>query len=213
MHSKTLALYKLIGTLAGQYFDVETGLHYNYHRYYDPQTGRYITPDPIGLAGGVNLFAYSYNNPLNLIDPWGLYPGQMPPSPPGYNPDTWATKANPNGKWEVYDPDTGKRWVAHPEDEKHWRHWDDPDKKGPDKRWPRNSKKKWPGQKRDAYGEQSDCDPSGEEAEWEPPLDEFHRLDPFGRVVPFDQPIFIYPVPHSPVPPVFAPRGIPVPVY
>lgn len=124
-----LPLQISIGILAGQYFDQETGLHYNYHRYYDPATGRYLTPDPIGLAGGVNLFAYSYNNPLNLIDPWGLYPGQMPPSPPGYNPDTWATKANPNGKWEVYDPDTGKRWVAHPEDEKHWRHWDDPDKK------------------------------------------------------------------------------------
>jgi RHS repeat-associated protein len=40
----------------GQYYDTETGLHYNYFRYYIPQTGRYITPDPIGLEGGVNLF-------------------------------------------------------------------------------------------------------------------------------------------------------------
>jgi len=41
----------------GQYYDSETGLHYNYFRYYNPQTGRYITPDPIGLEGGINLFA------------------------------------------------------------------------------------------------------------------------------------------------------------
>ena len=51
----------------------ETGLHYNYFRYYNPQTGRYITPDPIGLEGGINLFAYVENNPLNWTDPWGLY--------------------------------------------------------------------------------------------------------------------------------------------
>jgi RHS repeat-associated protein len=57
----------------GQYFDAETGLHYNYHRYYDPKTGRYLTPDPIGLWGGVNLFAYTINNPVNLIDPLGLW--------------------------------------------------------------------------------------------------------------------------------------------
>jgi RHS repeat-associated protein len=57
---------------AGQYFDHETGLHYNYHRYYDPQTGRYLTPDPIGLAGGINLFLYANLNPINAIDPLGL---------------------------------------------------------------------------------------------------------------------------------------------
>jgi RHS repeat-associated protein len=56
----------------GQYYDPETGLHYNYFRYYNPQTGRYITPDPIGLEGGINLFTYVGNNPVNRIDPKGL---------------------------------------------------------------------------------------------------------------------------------------------
>jgi len=56
----------------GQYYDPETGLHYNYFRYYNPQTGRYITPDPIGLEGGVNLFTYVEGNPVNGIDTEGL---------------------------------------------------------------------------------------------------------------------------------------------
>jgi RHS repeat-associated protein len=55
----------------GQYYDQETGLHYNYFRYYNPTTGRYITPDPIGLEGGINLFTYAENNPVNYIDPVG----------------------------------------------------------------------------------------------------------------------------------------------
>jgi RHS repeat-associated protein len=57
----------------GQYYDSETGLHYNYFRYYNPQTGRYITPDPIGLEGGINLFVYLRGNPLRWVDPFGLY--------------------------------------------------------------------------------------------------------------------------------------------
>ena len=55
----------------GQYLDRETGLHYNLHRYYDPDVGRFIVTDPIGLAGGLNLYAYA-PNPLKYIDPLGL---------------------------------------------------------------------------------------------------------------------------------------------
>ncbi len=57
----------------GQYFDAETGLHYNWFRYYDPAIGRYLRVDPIGFAGGdVNLYVYVGNNLMNWVDPWGL---------------------------------------------------------------------------------------------------------------------------------------------
>ena len=54
----------------GQYLDRETGLHYNTFRYYDADIGRFISPDPIGLEGGINLGSYS-PNPIGWIDPWG----------------------------------------------------------------------------------------------------------------------------------------------
>ncbi|STQ89885.1 Cell wall-associated polypeptide CWBP200 [Iodobacter fluviatilis] len=55
----------------GQYFDEESGLHYNRHRYYDPEIGRFISSDPIGLEGGLNLHLYALN-PTEWIDPLGL---------------------------------------------------------------------------------------------------------------------------------------------
>lgn len=55
----------------GQYFDAETGLHYNRHRYYNPSTGRFLTPDPVKLVGGLNSYQY-VPNPTGWIDPLGL---------------------------------------------------------------------------------------------------------------------------------------------
>lgn len=60
--------------LPGQLEDPETGLHHNYFRDYDPQIGRYVQKDPIGLDGGINLYAYVGGNPLRFIDPFGLKP-------------------------------------------------------------------------------------------------------------------------------------------
>jgi RHS repeat-associated protein len=55
----------------GQYYDHETGLHYNRHRYYDPVSGRFVSKDPIGLAGGINVYQYA-PNPVGWVDPLGL---------------------------------------------------------------------------------------------------------------------------------------------
>jgi RHS repeat-associated protein len=55
----------------GQYFDSDTGLHQNWFRDYNPKTGRYLEADPIGLAGGLNIYAYVRNDPLIAVDPTG----------------------------------------------------------------------------------------------------------------------------------------------
>lgn len=55
----------------GQYFDNETGFYYNGNRYYVPRLGRYLTSDPIGVAGGVNSYVYVSDNPVNNIDIYG----------------------------------------------------------------------------------------------------------------------------------------------
>ncbi|MCC2961297.1 DUF2235 domain-containing protein [Massilia sp. IC2-278] len=58
--------------LPGQVEDEETGLYYNDHRYYDPRTGRYLSPDPLGLHAAANAYAYVDSNPLKYVDPEGL---------------------------------------------------------------------------------------------------------------------------------------------
>jgi RHS repeat-associated protein len=81
----------------GQTEDAETGLYYNWHRYYDPELGRYVTADPIGLAGGSNLYAYVGGNPVNLKDPSGLDPNNPPicSGPDCVNPPYDPTKDGP----------------------------------------------------------------------------------------------------------------------
>ena len=71
----------------GQQYDGHSGLNYNYFRDYDPQTGRYVESDPIGLEGGLNTYGYVEGNPVNFIDPAGLAKlgGTIaPPCVPGF---------------------------------------------------------------------------------------------------------------------------------
>lgn len=59
--------------LPGQYYDRETGYHYNGARYYDPRSGRYLQPDPMGEAAGAHAYAYTHSDPVNMTDPTGLF--------------------------------------------------------------------------------------------------------------------------------------------
>ncbi|MFK3820562.1 RHS repeat-associated core domain-containing protein, partial [Pseudomonas sp. NPDC089407] len=80
----------------GQYFDFETGLHYNTFRYYDHEVGRFTTQDPVGLSGGNNLYGYVLN-PSNWIDPVGLTPCMGKPS-----------QRSAGGTGAKYDPVNGQ---------------------------------------------------------------------------------------------------------
>ncbi|MBO2925560.1 RHS domain-containing protein, partial [Pseudomonas asiatica] len=80
----------------GQYFDSETGLHYNTFRYYDPEVGRFTIQDPVGLSGGTNLYGYVLN-PTNWIDPAGLTPCMGKPS-----------QRSAGGTGAKYDPVNGQ---------------------------------------------------------------------------------------------------------
>ncbi|EAA5569597.1 RHS repeat protein, partial [Salmonella enterica subsp. enterica] len=120
--------------LPGQYFDDETGLHYNLFRYYAPECGRFVSQDPIGLAGGINLYQYA-PNPLSWIDPLGLtteyksespYHGRKPtydpathhdPSSPDFRGGGSKTTPLPPDAEEVYrravpSDSTGKKWYG-----------------------------------------------------------------------------------------------------
>jgi len=67
----------------GQWFQMEAGLHYNWHRHYDPTIGRYTQPDPLGFVDGPSVFAYARSAPLILTDSLGqAIPPDDPPVPP-----------------------------------------------------------------------------------------------------------------------------------
>lgn len=97
----------------GQYYDAESGLHYNYFRYYDPATGRYMTSDPIGLGGGLNTFGYVGGNPVMDYDIFGLcsYWGMNCIDP---NPESLGDAiSDPNGNvWPGHEPQDGKCSVS-----------------------------------------------------------------------------------------------------
>ena len=87
----------------GQYYDEESGLHYNRFRYYDPEVGRYINQDPIGLRGGLNTYQYGNANPVMSTDPLGLAPGG-----PYHPPDGVSTGCTQNDTCQQI---TGKMFV------------------------------------------------------------------------------------------------------
>ena len=78
----------------GQYYDSETGLHYNWNRYYMPHIGRYITSDPIGLEGGLNTYGYVDANPLRWVD----YLGLVTLPAPGRVTSEFGRRPNPTGQ-------------------------------------------------------------------------------------------------------------------
>ena len=102
----------------GQYRDTETGLDYNFQRYYDPENGRYTTPDPLGLAPAPNHYAY-VDNPYTDTDPFGLAKGKSGGGAANSGPPDWAVnelakiKAN-NGTVHTYSRNDPKYDPANP---------------------------------------------------------------------------------------------------
>jgi RHS repeat-associated protein len=95
----------------GQYYDAETGTHYNYYRDYDPVIGRYEQSDPIGLMGGLDTYLYVSADPARRTDPTGMqdrprlpplppYPG---PTPPSWFPNLYGNWCGPGGSGSTFD--------------------------------------------------------------------------------------------------------------
>jgi RHS repeat-associated protein len=182
---------------SSRHADLETGLHYNYSRDYDPSTGRYLESDPFGLASQLNLYQYARANPLRFVDLTGLAIGDLPPPPPGYNPNTWTQGQWSNGRSWLRDPE-GNTYTVHPEDASHWRHWDKRDKDNNDQgQCPPNSGKPRPGQEK-LKENQSETDPNGDGPSWVP-----------RQSLP-DAPIPAVPVPIIPVDPIPIPEPVPI---
>jgi len=100
----------------GQYLDRDIGLHYNTFRFYDPDIGRFISPDPIGLAGGNNLQSYA-PNPVSWIDPWGWAPKAPLSLPDGYRAriDRFNTSTGSSFEIHVYKPNGTEAGIYGPD--------------------------------------------------------------------------------------------------
>ncbi len=96
----------------GQYFDAETGLHHNFHRYYDPGSGRYVRKDPKGfLSRDVHLYRYAKNNPLTLFDPKGLTSRtDIDEDTLDYSCNCGWIDWNHASRWAIDGPDRGPLW-------------------------------------------------------------------------------------------------------
>ncbi len=98
----------------GYYTDIETGLHLLANRYYDSSTGRFLTRDPISYGGGINLYAYTGNNTVNLADPLGLQGGPVNYLRDPFSSDYWLLNAASNTLSDFLSLDAiaGWSWTA-----------------------------------------------------------------------------------------------------
>jgi RHS repeat-associated protein len=109
-----------------KYYDQESGMYYFYHRYYNPVNGRFLNEDPIGLNGGLNMYAFVNNNPVKWIDTYGLdftddHPGWMKlfcllwkntPGYGGYEYGSWlyhGDRGDPRSLWWETGSDPTRR--------------------------------------------------------------------------------------------------------
>ncbi len=160
-------------TYAGMFHNADSGLDLTLYRAYDPIAGRWLSRDPLGEASNPvgNLYPYVEGNPVGEVDPNGLAIGDMPPAPPGWDPDTWSRVLYDDGRWALRDP-SGRLYFPHAEDPGHWRHWDLPGSgdDDPPTRLPPNSLKPWPGRKRGFKKNQCPTDPNGNAPPMNDPL-------------------------------------------